>query len=162
MSENPSDVQHLVRRAGGGDQQAAAELFARYRERLRGMVRLRLDRRLQGRLDPSDVLQEAYLEMSRAIAEYLRAPGMPFFVWLRLLTGRKLQALHRHHLGTRGRDAGREVSLYRGALPQASSVSLAASRWSGWGTTASCARSAAAAWASSTRPSSCRWTGTSP
>jgi RNA polymerase sigma-70 factor (ECF subfamily) len=43
-----------------------------------------------------------------------------------MITGRKLQALHRHHLGSKGRDAGREVSLYRGALPQASSVSLAA------------------------------------
>src|SRR5207253_265350 len=39
---------------------------------------------------------------------------------------RKLHALHRHHLGTRMRDARREVSLHTGPLPQASSVSLAA------------------------------------
>jgi RNA polymerase sigma-70 factor, ECF subfamily len=42
------------------------------------------------------------------------------------VTGQKLTDVHRHHLGTKIRDAGREVSLYRGALPQASSVSLAA------------------------------------
>jgi RNA polymerase sigma-70 factor (ECF subfamily) len=64
--------------------------------------------------------------MARALAAYLKDPVLPFFLWLRMITGRKLQALHRHHLGSKGRDAGREVSLYRGALPQASSVSLAA------------------------------------
>jgi RNA polymerase sigma-70 factor (ECF subfamily) len=52
-------------------------------------------------------------------------PELPFFLWLRWLTGQKLIYLHRHHLGTKMRDAGQEVSLYRGALPQASSESLA-------------------------------------
>jgi RNA polymerase sigma-70 factor (ECF subfamily) len=51
---------------------------------------------------------------------------MPPFLWLRLVTGQRLQQVHRLHLGAAMRDAGREVSLYRGALPQASSVSLAA------------------------------------
>jgi RNA polymerase sigma-70 factor (ECF subfamily) len=102
------------------------DLFFRHRDRLRRMVQLRMDRRLQGRLDPSDVLQESYLEFARCLAQYLQNPELPFFLWLRCLTGRKLQALHRHHLGTRARDAGRELSLHRGALPQASSVSLAA------------------------------------
>src|SRR5262249_17654732 len=70
--------------------------------------------------------QEAYLEFARSLADYLRDPAVPFFLSLRVIAGRKLQALHRHHLGTRMRDAGREVSLLRGALPRASSVSLAA------------------------------------
>jgi RNA polymerase sigma-70 factor (ECF subfamily) len=90
------------------------------------MVQLRMDRRLQGRLDPSDVLQEAYLEFSRSLADYLRNPDVPFFVWLRFITGRKLQALHRKHLGTKIREAGREISLNQDALPQASSLTLAA------------------------------------
>jgi RNA polymerase sigma-70 factor (ECF subfamily) len=90
------------------------------------MVQVRMDRRLQGRLNPSDVLQEAFLEVSKALAEYLRNPAIPFFLWLRMITGRKLHTLHRHHLGTHARDAGREVSLHQGALPQASSESLAA------------------------------------
>jgi RNA polymerase sigma-70 factor, ECF subfamily len=42
------------------------------------------------------------------------------------VVGQKLIDIHRHHLGTKMRDAGQEVSLYRGALPQATSVSLAA------------------------------------
>jgi len=79
----------------------------------------------KGRIDPSDVLQEAYLEVARSLADYLKNPQIPFYLWVRFITSRKLQALHRHHLGTQGRDAGREVSLHRGGLPQASSVSLA-------------------------------------
>jgi RNA polymerase sigma-70 factor (ECF subfamily) len=50
---------------------------------------------------------------------------MSFFLWLRLVTGQRLIRVHRQHLGAAQRDAGREVSPYRGALPQASSVSLA-------------------------------------
>jgi RNA polymerase sigma-70 factor (ECF subfamily) len=119
------DLSDLLRRADAGDQQALGEVFSRYRKRLRRLVQLRMDRRLHGRLDPSDVLQETYLEFARSLADYLGNPQIPFFLWLRFLTGRKLQALHRHHLGTHMRDAGREVSLHHGTLPQASSESLA-------------------------------------
>jgi RNA polymerase sigma-70 factor (ECF subfamily) len=90
------------------------------------MIALRLDQRLQGRIDPSDVIQEAYLEASTRLEDYLRRPAMPFFLWLRFLTGQKLMELHRHHLGAQMRDAGREVSLYRGSLPETSSAALAA------------------------------------
>jgi RNA polymerase sigma-70 factor, ECF subfamily len=126
MTTDPNDTDELLRRAQGGDQQALAALFTRYRERLRQMVRLRLDRRLQGRIDPSDVLQEAYLDLARRLPEYAANPALPFFLWLRALTGQRLIDLHRQHLGAKMRDAAQEVSLYRGALPQASSVSLAA------------------------------------
>ena len=47
-------------------------------------------------------------------------------VWLRFLTAQKLLVLHRRHLGAKVRDAAREISLYRGALPEASSAALAA------------------------------------
>jgi RNA polymerase sigma-70 factor (ECF subfamily) len=126
MSEPSATLEDLVRRATAGDQEALAQVFAHYRERLRLMVRLRLDRRLQGRLDASDVLQEAYLDFARRLPEYARQPSLPFYLWLRLLTGQRMIDLHRMHLGAKMRDAGQEVSLYRGALPQASSASLAA------------------------------------
>lgn len=90
------------------------------------MIRLRLDCRLQGRVDPSDILQEAFLDIFRRGAEQARSREMPFFLWLRLMTGQKLLEIHRRHLGTQLRDAAREVTLYAGALPQASSLSLAA------------------------------------
>jgi len=125
MTADASEIRDLVRRAAAGDRAAEAELFTRHRDRLRALVRLRLDRRLQGRLDPSDVLQEAYLDYAKRLPEYARNPTMPFYLWLRFLAGQRLIDLHRHHLGAQMRDAGQEVSLYRGALPQASSASLA-------------------------------------
>src|SRR5215471_12934630 len=126
MASDRGDGDALLRRLQAGDERAPGELFQHYRARLRQMVRLRLDRRLQGRVDPSDVLQEAYLDIARRAPEYAANPGMPLYLWLRFLTGQRLVALHRHHLGAQMRDAGCEVSLHRGAIPQASSASLAA------------------------------------
>lgn len=126
MADDSSETSGLLERAAAGDQHALGELFERHRSRLRRMIQIRLARRLKGRVDPSDVLQETYLELSRSLADYLRDPQLPFFLWLRYLTGKRIQALHRHHLGTHMRDARREVSLEQGAMPIASSESLAA------------------------------------
>jgi RNA polymerase sigma-70 factor (ECF subfamily) len=109
-----------------GSEQEFGQFFEQHRERLRQMVRLRMDHRLQGRVDPSDVLQEAYIECARRLADYRASPSMPMFLWMRFLTGQKLIDLHRKHLGAKMRGADQEISLYRGALPQASSISLAA------------------------------------
>jgi RNA polymerase sigma-70 factor (ECF subfamily) len=125
MTDSGTTTDDLLRRAKGGETAALGTLFAHYRDRLRHMIRLRLDRRLVGRFDASDVLQEAYLDVARRFPEYAAAPAVPFYVWLRALTGQRLIDLHRQHLGVKMRDAGLEVSLYRGALPQASSASLA-------------------------------------
>jgi RNA polymerase sigma-70 factor (ECF subfamily) len=123
---NPSETLRLLHRAAAGDQDAWASLLMQHRQRLRCMIALRLDRRLQGRIDASDVLQDAYLHASRKLADYLTNPAIPFYLWLRSITGQRLTILHRHHLGVIGRHAGREVSLYQGALPEASSAALAA------------------------------------
>jgi RNA polymerase sigma-70 factor (ECF subfamily) len=126
MEHNAGDTARLIERARGGDAQALNELLAMHRERLRRMVQVRLDWRLQGRVDASDVIQDAYLEAARRLDGYLRDPPMPLFLWLRFLVGERLVVLHRRHLGAQMRDARREVSLYRGALPEASSAALAA------------------------------------
>jgi RNA polymerase sigma-70 factor, ECF subfamily len=124
LSETDDPIEMI--RQSGAEPQVLGRIWEHYRDRLRRVVRLRLDRRLQGRADPSDVLQEAFLDFQTRAAEYADKPDMPFFLWLRFLTGQRLQLLHRHHLGTQMRDAGREVSLLRGAMPQATSISLAA------------------------------------
>jgi RNA polymerase sigma-70 factor (ECF subfamily) len=126
MPNDPSESIELRRRIEQGDASALLELFARHRNRLKRMGKLRLDRRLQGRIDASDVLQEASLDVVRRAREYLASPSLPAFLWLRSVTGQRLVTLHRRHLGTKMRDAGQEVSLHHGALPQATSVSLAA------------------------------------
>jgi RNA polymerase sigma-70 factor (ECF subfamily) len=120
-------VARLLARAAGGDQAAWGELLTRFRGRLRTMVALRIDRRLQGRLDPSDVVQEAFLSASLQLRGYAARPTIPFYLWLRLVTGQTLAHLHRHHLGTKQRDAAREISLSGEWAPGASSSALAAS-----------------------------------
>jgi RNA polymerase sigma-70 factor (ECF subfamily) len=126
MSDETSEINDLLHRAAAGDQNALAEAFGSFRSRLKRMVQLRLDRRLQGRVDPSDVLQEAYLDLARRAVDYLAHPSLPFFLWLRLLTGQRLLAIHRQHLGAKMRAVGKEAHLGHGAMPQATSASLAA------------------------------------
>lgn len=122
-----SETSHdLLKRARQGDREALNSVFDKSRDRLRRMIQFRLDRRLQGRIDASDVLQEAFLDAARRIDTGDVNPDIPLFLWLRLVVGEKLLELHRHHLATEKRNAARELSLYSGPLPAASSAALAA------------------------------------
>ncbi len=125
MEHKPGDAIDPIEQLRGGGRRALATLFDRYRDRLRRMVELRIDARVRARLDASDVLQEAFLDVARDLDAYLADPKLPPLLWLRLHVGRRLTTLHRQHLGTRMRDAGMEISLYRDALPEASSAALA-------------------------------------
>ena len=58
MESNSADTVRLLELARTGDKAALNEIFAQHRARLRRMVELRLDRRLQSRIDASDVIQE--------------------------------------------------------------------------------------------------------
>jgi RNA polymerase sigma-70 factor (ECF subfamily) len=113
-------IEHLRR----GGQAALAETFTSYRDRLRRMIDLRLDRRVAGRVDASDVLQEAYLDASRQLDQYLADPPMAPFLWLRFLAAQRLMALHRQHLGAQKRDARQEIPLFRRSMPALDSGSL--------------------------------------
>ncbi len=124
--KDSSETVELLRRVGDGDGEVLDGLLSKHRERLRRMIHLRMARPLQGRIDASDVIQDAFLEASQRIGDYLKKPDMPFFLWLRFITRQKLLALHRHHVGTKARDPRREVKLYGGATPEATTEALAA------------------------------------
>ena len=128
MGITPPDTElpGMIDRAAAGDADVWREVIAFVHPRLRRMVSVRLDVRLSGRIDPSDVLQETYIDAINHLGDYLRDPKIPFFLWLRLLTGHRLAKLHRFHLGAQARDASREVSIFHGHLPEASSAALAA------------------------------------
>jgi RNA polymerase sigma-70 factor (ECF subfamily) len=125
MMEN-AETKRLLERARSGDQSAVGALLEAHRARLQRMVALRLDRRLRGRIDEADVLQDAFLEALRRMDEYLRQPPMPFYLWLRFITGQRLQSLCREHLGAQMRDVRRETPIQRAAYPEATSEALAA------------------------------------
>ncbi len=125
IGDHDSESQQILR-AARGDRSAWSRLLTAHRDRLRRMVALRMDRRLKSRIDPSDVIQEAFLDATAGLSNYAERTEMPFFLWLRWLTRMKLSTLHRKHLGAKARDAGREISLNRPARLQPSSAALAA------------------------------------
>jgi RNA polymerase sigma-70 factor, ECF subfamily len=94
-----------------GNEDAVAEVFSVYRDKLQRMIRFRLDRRLYGRVDTTDVLQDVWLESARRIQDYTNNPVVPFFVWLRQLAFQIIIDLHRRHLGAQKRNVSQEISL---------------------------------------------------
>jgi RNA polymerase sigma-70 factor (ECF subfamily) len=123
MSESVLHEQ-LLARVQAGDDDAFVELFARYRGRLKQLLQFRMDPRLRGREDASDVLQEVYIDAHQRLHHYLKKPELSFYVWLRQLTTQRLIDIHRRHLKAEMRDVKQEVSICRIA-PGASSASMA-------------------------------------
>jgi RNA polymerase sigma-70 factor (ECF subfamily) len=124
-SSTETQSSDLLDRVKRGDERALAVLFSNERDRLWRMVQARLDRRLRGRVDPDDSLQEAYLDATRRIGHFANEPTMSFFLRLRLIVGQTLVDVHRRHLEAQRRDAGRDVSIAGRGVPGASSASLA-------------------------------------
>ena len=118
------EIEQLTQRLSVGDAEALATLFSVSWERLQRMVHFRLDQRLRGRVDPDDVLQEAYLAARQRIDSFAAEKTTSVFVWLRLIVGQTMIDVHRRHLGSKMRDANQEVSLQRFASPMASSASM--------------------------------------
>jgi RNA polymerase sigma-70 factor (ECF subfamily) len=112
MSESVLNDQLLVR-VRAGDEEAFVQLFARHRARLKQMLEFRMDQRLRGREDASDVLQEVYLDAHQRLHHYLKKPELSFYVWLRQLTTQRLIDIHRRHLKAEMRDVKQEVSIHR-------------------------------------------------
>ncbi len=122
---NSEETLRMLSLASAGDRVAWELLLGRYHARLRRMVVVRLHPRLLGRFDPSDVLQETYLDACVRLPAYLSERKFSFFLWLRFLVAHHVGRLHRDHLGRRRRDVSREVSLELGGCPAVSSEALA-------------------------------------
>lgn len=126
MVSESSEVNQLLDLLDQGDEEALGKLFFLYREKLRRMVDFRLDRRLQGRVDVSDVLQEVYIDASQRLEHYRSSPPDSFLLWLRQLTDQRLVDVHRRHFGAQKRDVRRESSKNpRGVSPTTSANLLA-------------------------------------
>jgi RNA polymerase sigma-70 factor (ECF subfamily) len=124
MTPAQPDTEQLLDLAAAGDPGARSRLLQRHRRRLRGLVSLRLDRRLLARADGSDVVQESLVEADRRLGDYLRDRPLPFYVWLRQLALERLTDLHRLHLRAQKRSVHREeISVAH--LPDESLMQLA-------------------------------------
>ena len=89
------------------------------------LISFRMDRRIAARIDADDVLQEAFVAATKRLEHYLRDEGYTLFIWLRMIVAQTLVDVHRRHLGTEKRSAGREISIRGNQYPQTTSVSLA-------------------------------------
>jgi RNA polymerase sigma-70 factor (ECF subfamily) len=119
METGTGQIDQWLSRAGRGDPIARQQLLGIYRDRLRRMVEVRIDRRLNPRIDVSDVVQEALLDADRELDDYLRRPTIPFYPWLRRLAWDRLIKLSRFHIAAGKRSVDREAR-YAVALPDES------------------------------------------
>jgi RNA polymerase sigma-70 factor, ECF subfamily len=108
MPTDDRTVAQLLRQARDGDDAAVQRLFTEHRPRLKHMVRVRLDRRMAARVDPSDVVQETLAEAVRRLPKYLDDQPIPFYPWLRQIAWERLAKLHQRHVTARRRAVGRE------------------------------------------------------
>ncbi len=104
------ETRELLLRVQAGDPRAFNELFARHRGALYRVVARRLGASLRGRIDPSDVVQEAHIEAMARLDEYFTRRPMPFRTWLMRTAIQRLLKLRRHASAAR-RDVDRERRL---------------------------------------------------
>ena len=116
-------TEQLLSKASEGDARAIRNLFEQYRNRLSRMIKSRMDPRIQGRVDASDVIQETLIVASQRMDRYFQERPLPFYPWLRQIAWDKLVHLHEHHLRTAKRSAGKEQA-YHGVLSDESVLHL--------------------------------------
>ncbi len=119
-------TEELINNAKAGQAGAAGELLDRHRNALRRMIELRLDRRIQQRVDASDIVQEVLIEANRRLRNYLDDPVMPFHLWLRQMAKDRIIDAHRRHRASRKRSVDREQAMVAPAAFDHSTIELAA------------------------------------
>jgi RNA polymerase sigma-70 factor (ECF subfamily) len=123
---NTEATQELLDGVRGGDADAAGRLLERHRESLRRLVAMRMDRRIQQRVDASDIVQEVMVEANRRLNAYLENPTMPFHLWLRQMARDRIVDAHRRHRASRRRSVDREQPMVAAGQPDRSTIELAA------------------------------------
>ena len=95
----------------GGDDEALGQLLERYRPYLSLLARLQIGRRLQGKADGADVVQETFLEAARQFSAFRGQTEPELASWLRQILAGCLSHLIRRYCGTQARDVRLERGL---------------------------------------------------
>lgn len=106
-----ADPEQLVSLARAGNGPALGQLLELYRPYLALLARLQIGRRLQGKVDAADVVQETFLAAHSHFARFQGASEGEFVGWLRQILASRLAKLIRHYCGTRRRDVRLERQL---------------------------------------------------
>jgi RNA polymerase sigma-70 factor (ECF subfamily) len=126
MWPDAEKTQELLAGARGGDAEAVNRLMERHRDALRRIVQLRLDQKIQRRIDVSDVVQDVLIEANRRLQDYLANPGMPYHLWLRQIAQDRIIDAHRRHRASAKRSVDKERALAVPAADDHSTIQLAA------------------------------------
>lgn len=122
-SDDKTDV--LLRRAKEGCDDAVNQLLERHRVPIRRMVEMRLDRKVQRRIDVSDVVQDVMVEASGRLTKYLDDPAMAFHLWLRQIAWDHIIDTYRRHRVSAKRNMDREQPIEAVGAPDNSTLDLA-------------------------------------
>lgn len=102
------NTENLLSQIRDGEPMAIDQLLERHRESLRQVIQMRLDRRLQRRVDVSDIVQEVLVEANRRLQDYLKNPCMAFHLWIRQIAKDRIIDAHRRHRVSAKRSIDRE------------------------------------------------------
>lgn len=127
MWPNREQTDEMLDQARAGEAGAVDRLLGEFREPLRRVIGLRLDPVLARRVDASDIVQDVLIEATQRLREYLKAPNMPFALWLRHLAQDRIIDTHRRHRLAQRRSVDKEQPIARPAwASDESSVGLVA------------------------------------
>lgn len=115
----------LLVAAKRGDEQAVNRLLEKHRAPIRRLVELRLDRKVQRRVDVSDVVQDVMVEASGRLEKYLQDPVMAFHLWLRQIAWDRIIDTYRRHRVSAKRNMDREQPMSVPSNNDQSSIELA-------------------------------------
>jgi RNA polymerase sigma-70 factor (ECF subfamily) len=112
MNDNNAPVtESLLDLARSGDTQALGQLLESHRGYLTVLARVQIGRRLQGKVDAADVVQDAFLGAYRDFEQFRGTSEKEFIAWLRQVLAFVLANLVRHYQGTQRRDVRLERQL---------------------------------------------------
>lgn len=112
LNDNAAPVtEPLLDRARAGDGEALGQLLESYRGYLTVLARVQIGRRLQGKVDAADVVQDAFLGAYRDFEQFRGTTEKEFLGWLRQVLAFVLANLVRHYRGTQRRDVRLERQL---------------------------------------------------
>ena len=113
MWPSQDQTQSLLNAARNGDAQAVNKLLEEHRGPVRRLVEMRLDRKVQQRIDVSDVVQDVLVEASGRLDRYLNDPVMAFHLWMRQIAWDRIIDTYRRHRVSAKRNMDRERPMSR-------------------------------------------------
>ena len=120
-----AETAKLLEQARQGDDAAINQLLQRHRASVRRLVEMRLDRKVQRRVDVSDVVQDVMVEATGRLDRYLQDPAMAFHLWLRQIAWDRIIDTYRRHRVSAKRNMDREQPMSVPAGEEQSTMELA-------------------------------------